>query len=254
MDLVVEVIDARVPFSTRHPQADELFGNRPRLLILTKEDLADPNPSRALMEQLAARVGCQGMMVSLKQAGGKKELVARALDACSERMETLKRKGLLPRPMRVCVVGLPNVGKSSLINWLIGRRKTRVGDKPGVTRGTQWVRVHPRLELLDTPGILPPVAFDGPTKQRLAMFNLLPLSNYDQEEVARQAIVLLRQRYPENLERFVEGLSKEGASLEELALSRNLLSSGASPDVTRAAALVLSDVRDGKLGRLTLDP
>jgi ribosome biogenesis GTPase A len=254
VDLVIEVMDARVPLSTRHPRADEIFGRKPRLFVFTKSDLCDVDETRRLIDELKTETGYPGVLVSLKTSANKDKIVNACIDATREKLESLVKKGILPRPMRVCVVGLPNVGKSSLINWLIGQNRTRTGNKPGVTRGTQWVRVHPKLELLDTPGILPPTAFPKPVKDKLAICNLVPESNYDRLETAEQAILDLRAKYPGMLESYIEGLSCAGKGLSDVAAARNLLTSGANPDINRAAALLLSELRDGRVGRFTLDP
>jgi len=251
VDLVIEVLDARLPASTRHPNAAAIFGNKPRLIVLAKEDLADRDATLASVGAVAGEIPV--MMLSLKQAQGKQAVVNAVLDATREKQEALKRKGILERPMRVCVVGLPNVGKSSLINWLIGKKRTRVGNRPGITQGTQWVRVHPRLELLDTPGILPPVEFEPGTASRLAMLNLLPEGKYDAELVAQHSLSLMIKRYPGLMERYVEGITGSEDPLTRFAEARNLLTSGARPDLKRAASLYLSDLRDGRIGAVTLD-
>ncbi len=254
VDLVVEVLDARLPLSTRHPKADEIFGRKPRLLVLAKSDLADAEETRSLIENIKAETGHECILVSLKTSSGKGTIMSACVEATKEKLEALTKKGILPRPMRVCVVGLPNVGKSSLINWLIGQNRAKTGNKPGITRGTQWVRVHPKLELLDTPGILPNVSFSKTVRDRLAICNLIPDSTYDRMEIAEQAILALRAKYPRLLDAYIEGLSADGTGLYEIATARNLLTSGAKPDVPRAAALLLSELRDGKVGRITLDP
>lgn len=253
VDLVIEVLDARVPLSTRHPEAEKIFGHRPRLLVLTKEDLADPAECKRFRAQLEAETKWPCQLLSLKLSSGKQRLLDAAVAATKERREALARKGLLPRPMRVCVVGLPNVGKSSLINWLIGSKHAKTGDRPGITKGTQWVRVHPELELLDTPGILPPVAFGAGVRDKLAVVNLVPPHTYNPVEMAEHAFHLLQDKYPQLLDGYVEKLSQSENGMESVAIARNLLSSGAKPDTQRAAIHFLSDVRDGKLGRFTLD-
>lgn len=254
VDLVIEVMDARVPLSTRHPKADEIFGRKPRLFVFTKSDLCDVDETRRLIDELKAETGYPGLLVSLKTSAGKEKIMNACIEATREKLDALVKKGILPRPMRVCVVGLPNVGKSSLINWLIGQNRTKTGNKPGVTRGTQWVRVHPKLELLDTPGILPPTAFPKHVKDKLAICNLVPDSTYDRLETADQAILEFRARYPGMLESYIQGLSEGGKGLSDIAAARNLLTSGANPDINRAAALLLTEVRDGRVGRFTLDP
>ncbi len=254
VDLVVEVLDARLPLSTRHPKAEEIFGRKPRLLVLAKSDLADAEETRGLIEQIKAETGHECLLVSLKTSSGKGQIMSACVEATKEKLEALVKKGILPRPMRVCVVGLPNVGKSSLINWLIGQNRTKTGNRPGITRGTQWVRVHPKLELLDTPGILPSASFSKTVRDRLAICNLIPDSTYDRMEIAEEAILVLRAKYPRLLDAYIQGLSVDGTGLYEIATARNLLTSGAKPDIPRAAALLLSELRDGKVGRITLDP
>jgi ribosome biogenesis GTPase A len=249
VDLVIEVIDARLPDSTRHPNADAIFGHKPRLFIFTKEDLADPDKLRAVLD----RIDVPSALLSLKRSSGKEKIINMAIEATRAQQEALVRKGILPRPMRICIVGLPNVGKSSLINWLIGRKKTKTGNRPGITQGTQWVRVHPKLELLDTPGILPPTGFSELTRDKLAALNLLPQSNYEVEPVAEAVLHLLKESYPELLERYMEGLKDAEDGFGFFAGKRNLLSQGAVPDRLRACSIFLSELRDGKVGRLTLD-
>lgn len=249
VDLVIEVIDARLPDSTRHPNADAIFGHKPRLFIFTKEDLADPEAVRAVLD----RIDVPSALVSLKRSSGKEKIINMAIEATRAQQEALVRKGILPRPMRICIVGLPNVGKSSLINWLIGQKKTKTGNRPGITQGTQWVRVHPKLELLDTPGILPPTGFTELTRDKLAALNLIPQSNYQVEPVAEEALRLLSESYPELLERYMEGLVDAEDGFDYFARKRNLLSQGAVPDRLRACSIFLAELRDGKIGRLTLD-
>lgn len=249
VDLVIEVIDARLPDSTRHPNADAIFGHKPRLFVFTKEDLADPEAVRAVLD----RIDVPSALVSLKRSSGKEKIINMAIEATRAQQEALVRKGILPRPMRICIVGLPNVGKSSLINWLIGQKKTKTGNRPGITQGTQWVRVHPKLELLDTPGILPPTGFTELTRDKLAALNLLPQSNYQVEPVAEEALRLLSESYPELLERYMEGLVDAEDGFDYFARKRNLLSQGAVPDRLRACSIFLAELRDGKIGRLTLD-
>lgn len=245
VDLVFEVVDARAPALSRHPNSDEIFGQKTRMLVLTKEDLAD----RRVLEPWQDRA----VILSLKSGKGREKIFKRALELTKEKRDSLAKKGVLPRPMRVCVVGMPNVGKSSLINWLIGTNKTKVADRPGVTRGTQWVRVHPQLELLDTPGILPVSALDSETIIRLALFNLVPASNYEVEEVARVGLEILKSQYPELMAMYVPGAQIASLTLEEIATRKNFITTGAKPDYMRAAATLLSDLRAGKIGRVSLN-
>lgn len=253
VDLIIEVLDARSPQSTRHPNSDSIFGNRPRISVLTKEDLADVDKSKKIMDWMSEGSGTESVIVSLKRSGGKEKIINMAIEATKEKRESIKRKGLLPRPMRICVVGLPNVGKSSLINWLIGRKKTKTGNRPGITQGTQWVRVHPKLELLDTPGILPIQQFRESKKVKLAALNLLPQGNYKPEPVAEEVLLLMKETYPELLDDFIEGLSEAPDGLTHIAEKRNLIGPKAIPDRLRAASVFLKELRAGNIGRITLD-
>jgi ribosome biogenesis GTPase A len=245
VDVVFEICDARCPTASRHPKSDEIFGHKTRLMILTKEDLADTRALESWQDKAFA--------LSLKTQRGKDKLIRHALTVTEEKRAALTRKGILPRPMRVCVVGMPNVGKSSLINWLIGIKKTAVANRPGVTKGTQWVRVHPQLELLDTPGILPVGALSADAVLKLSLFNLIPASSYEIEDVARRGLDILQQTYPLLIQAYIPGVEPGLATLEELAKKRNFLTSGGKPDHMRAAGTFLTDLRSGKIGRITLD-
>lgn len=253
VDLIIEVCDARLPVSSRHPKAGELFGDKPRLLVLAKQDLAEPEALKAWLAKLDNQPRQMALCLSLKLNKGQDKLVSLALKLTEEKRARLLQRGLLPRPMRACVVGLPNVGKSSLINWLIGKRKTKVGDRPGITRGAQWVMVHKQLELLDTPGILPPVAFEPSTRLKLSLCNILPGEHYDLEEVAELGLSIIAALNPAALSTYAPDFAEKGPSLENLAKARLCLTQGSRPDRARAAAIFLNDLRSGRLGRLVLD-
>lgn len=272
IDVLFEVRDARLPLSSSHPKSKELLGSKPKIVVLCKEDLADPIPIRrwvkAYNEQFPQN---RAIALSLKIGKGQDRLLSLASELCKEKIEARKRKGMLPRPVRVAVFGLPNVGKSSLINWMIGKKKAAVANTPGVTRGNAWIRVHPEVEMLDTPGILPQYAFRGNQALKLALCNILPGDHYDVEEVAGYALELMSEFYPESLETygFTPGEQKTtvdvnfeddaalpsytNPALEAVAKSRACLKAGGVYDIKRAAAIFLSEFRSGKLARVVLD-
>ncbi|HEY9716211.1 MAG TPA: ribosome biogenesis GTPase YlqF [Trichormus sp.] len=255
VDLVIEVLDARAPLSSRHPRSREIFSNKPRLLVITKEDLGDPHKVRSWVAYFNNESDARhshAFALSLKTQRYKDKIFQLALEMTKDKREQLAAKGLLPRPIRICVVGMPNVGKSSLINWLIGQKKAKTGNKPGITKGAQWVRVHPQIELLDTPGIMPAFSFAAAVARRLALFNLLPEAVYDIEEIAQDGFEQMKAQYPQLVQKYIYEKA-ETLSLEELARRRNFLTIGGNLDLVRAANVFVSDLRNGKLGRVTLD-
>jgi len=262
VDLVIEVLDARAPLSSRHPNAQEIFGHKPRLIVLSKEDLADSNKVHEwlhLMSQqdqdLAShdKTPSLTLSLSLKTQKNRGRILDVALQLTEEKRLALKQKGLLPRPMRAVVVGMPNVGKSSLINWLIGKNKAKAANKPGVTRGPQWVRVHPQIELLDTPGFLPPASLSEDVRLKLSLLNLIPETTYDAEEISRHGLSLLKKTYPVMVEQYMPDCDLNSISLEDFATLRHFLTHGGKLDTARAASTFLTDLRNGRLGRITLD-
>jgi ribosome biogenesis GTPase A len=254
VDLLFEVRDARVPAASRHPKSEEIFGNKPRIIVLAKQDLADASQLKAWLDALSVGDERDALALSFKLHKGQDKLIASSLRLTEPKRQALARKGLLPRPMRACVVGLPNVGKSTLINWFTGRHKAKTGDRPGITRGTQWVRVHPQLELLDTPGFLPPVAFSHETMMKLALCNVVPDDHYDFADVAEYGLALLARENPKALQIYgTELVEAERPNLEQLALARKCVAAGGVPDTRRAAISFVNDFRNGKLGQFVLD-
>jgi ribosome biogenesis GTPase A len=253
VDLVIEVRDARAPLSSHHPESAQLFGHKPRIIVLAKEDLADSQLTRVWQRELASELKQKCLPLSLKTQHGKAKLVELILELTAPEQEKLKSKGLLARPSRVCVVGIPNVGKSTLINWLIGKKRVRVGDRPGITKGPQWVRVHPKIELLDTPGVLPATQFKPDVVFKLALLNLISPGSYDQEEVASNGLRLINELYRQQMSEKLRTESGSDIDLESFGRSRNFLKPGGHVDIARAAVAFLTELRSGKLGEITVD-
>lgn len=246
VDVVLEVADARVPSSSRNPELLAFAAGRPRLLLLNKADLADQAATRAWQAALRR----QGETVESAGARGDPRLQRVA--------ETLVRLGRprlkYRRPVRAMVVGIPNVGKSTVLNRLVGRASARTGDLPGVTRGKQWVRLREDLEVLDTPGLLWPQLSTPEVGFRLAVTGALPEHILPLEELARELLHWLVRAAPERLAERYSLPVGEAPDLAGLARRRGCLLPGGEPDLGKAAGLLLKDFRLGRLGRFTLDP
>lgn len=254
IDLVIELVDARVPLSSRNPDIDELGKNKARLILLNKSDLSDD----AANEKWARYFQEKGFFVAKinsKSGAGVKSLQGIILEACKEKIERDRRRGIKNRPIRVMVVGIPNVGKSTFINTFAGRACAKTGNKPGVTKGKQWIRLNKNVELLDTPGILWPKFEDQAVGVRLAFIGSIKDDILNIDELSLLLIENLCTRYPGALtERY--GISEEGkpvAVLEAVAESRNCILKGQELDYSKAAGILLDDFRSGKLGRITLE-
>jgi ribosome biogenesis GTPase A len=249
VDVVLELVDARIPASSRFAETRALIAQKPSILVLTKTDLAEPAKTKAWLEVFAAQ-GVRAIALNAQKGQGFEALHA----ALAERTEAvhakMRARGRNPRPVRVMVVGLPNVGKSSLINRLAKRRAAVAGDKPGVTRAPSWIRLGKNLELLDTPGIIPPKLEDPIGALRLAMTGSVSSEAYDPVEVARYGIAMLKEVSPGVLKAF----GGPEASLEAFARARGLIREGDQPDIERASRTFIHDLRGGALGPVTLDP
>ncbi|MBQ2870674.1 ribosome biogenesis GTPase YlqF [bacterium] len=253
VDVVIEVLDARIPHSSIYPDIKRLLGEIPRLIILNKSDLADDVKTKLWIKELKERTGHVVVASSSHKGNDYSVIVNKLIELGKPKMLKLMQKGLLPRPVRVMVVGMPNVGKSSIINKLIKKAKTKTGAKAGVTRMQQWVRVNPRIDLLDTPGIIPLKLDNQLIAQKLAFVNSVSENAYQNEEVANELIQILCQKYKEKFYEYYNLEADKEATLENIALARNWLVSGSAPDITRTAAYILKDFRDGKAGKFTLD-
>ena len=251
VDVVVEIIDARIPLSSKYLEIEKLIGSKPHVIVMNKSDLADLNESRKWRDFLGKNAS-----VLLTSANSNKDIsniISTVIDAGKETIAKLTAKGLLPRPVRVMIVGMPNVGKSSVINKLIGKKKAKTGAKAGITRQQQWVRINPRVELLDTPGIIPMKLENQDAAYKLAMVNSVGEATYDNVEVAKKLVSLLAEKYPEMAKAYYKIDADTDFTIENIAKSRNLLVIGGEIDIHRCAALILSDFRHGKIGKVTLD-
>ena len=254
IDLVIELVDARIPVSSRNPDIDELGKNKSRMILLNKADLAEDKWNDAWAEYFREK-GFFVVKLNSKKGGGLKSIQGVIQEACKEKMERDRKRGILNRPVRAMVVGIPNVGKSTFINALAGKACAKTGNKPGVTKGKQWIRLNKQVELLDTPGILWPKFEDQKVGLRLAFIGSIKDEILNTEELAAELIKFLNANYPGVLEEkySVEPSDDAYVMLAGIARSRNCLLKGSELDTEKAARLLLDDFRNGKLGRLTLE-
>ncbi len=257
IDLVIELVDARVPFSSRNPDIDQLGAGKARLVLLNKSDLADESLNRRWAQWFEAQ-GMYVVKIDARNKGTLKQIQAVVQEACKEKIERDRRRGILNRPIRAMVVGIPNVGKSTFINSFAGKACAKTGNKPGVTKGNQWIRLNKSLELLDTPGILWPRFDDQQVGVKLALIGSINDEILDKDELAMGLIRFMNSNYPQVLrERYQLGDGEEAAGAEEIlaqvARIRSCLVKGGELDLGKAARLLLDDFRSGRLGRVTLE-
>ena len=251
VDVVIEVIDARLPISSAYPNIEKLLGNKPRLILLNKSDLADEVFLNKWIEIIKEKSGFPVIKTNANSGKDFSLIINNLIKLGEPSIQKLVAKGLLPRAIRVMVVGMPNVGKSSVINKLIKKPKTKTGAKAGVTRQQQWVRVNPKIDLLDTPGIIPLRQDDQNAAYKLAIVNSIGENAYDNEFVAEFLLKNLNEKYAARIKEHYK--IDEDLTLENIAKSRNWLISDGESDINRCAVFVLNDFRDGRLGRITLD-
>ncbi len=253
IDLIIELVDARVPLSSRNPDIDDLGAGKARLVLLNKSDLADERCNNAWASYFEEK-GCHVVKVNSKSGAGLKSINGVVLEACKEKIERDRRRGILNRPVRAMVVGIPNVGKSTFINSFAGKACAKTGNKPGVTKGNQWIRLNKSLELLDTPGILWPRFEDQQVGVRLALIGSINDEILNKEELAMELIRFLKSSYPQVLsERYDLSAEDPLEGLMQIARARACLARGGELDLNRASNLLIEDFRSGKLGRLTLE-
>ena len=253
VDLVVEIVDSRIPVSSRNPIIDDLISGKPRIIVLGKADLADAAETDAWAEKLSGSRGVRRVMALNLQSGENIKKLLKALEA-----EQQKRNGerSVRRPLRIMIVGVPNVGKSSLINRLTGRKSAQTGDKPGVTKGKQWLTLSNGMQLLDTPGILWPKFEDPNVGLNLAFCGSIKDDILGVQDLGFELIRVLGENYPEYLkERYkLDEISEEAIeNMDNIARKRGFIMSGGRIDYERTGRTVLDEFRGGKIGRITLE-
>ena len=254
IDLIIELVDARIPLSSRNPDIDELGKGKARLFLLNKADLAEDRINDEWIAYFKDK-GYSAVKVNSKKGGGIKSIQSVIQEACREKTERDRKRGILNRPVRAMVVGIPNVGKSTFINALAGKACAKTGNKPGVTKGKQWIRLNKSVELLDTPGILWPKFDDQEVGLKLAFIGSIKDEILQTEELAAELVKFMKIAYPGVLEEKYAIPEPEDAyeCLAEIAKSRHCLVRGSELDTEKAAAILLDDFRGGRLGRITLE-
>ncbi len=253
-DIVIELIDARIPMSSRNPDIDDLAKNKYRLILLNKSDLADERVTVKWAE-FFEKQGIKVIKLDSRQRSGMKSVNNAILEVCKEKIERDRKRGIINRPVRAMIVGIPNVGKSTFINSFAGKACAKTGNKPGVTKGKQWIRLNKTVELLDTPGILWPkfdnekiandLAFIGSINDQI--LNLTELSLKFIESVKNDYAGIFTSRY--DIEEKDDGVTMLG----DIAIARGCLKKGGEPDYDKAAALIFDDFRSGKLGKISIE-
>lgn len=254
IDLIIELTDARIPLSSRNPDIDEMGKNKARLILLNKADLAEERRNDEWVAYFREK-GYSAVKVNSKKGGGIKSIQTVIQEACREKIERDRKRGILNRPVRAMVAGIPNVGKSTFINALAGKACAKTGNKPGVTKGKQWIRLNKSVELLDTPGILWPKFEDQNAALKLAFIGSIKDEILQTEELAAELVGFLDEHYPEVItEKYsAEPSGDPYARLRSIAENRHCLVRGNELDTEKAAALLLDDFRNGRLGRITLE-
>lgn len=255
IDIVFELVDARIPASSRNPMIDEIIKNKPRLLLLNKADMADPKLTKEWIEYYKEN-GVHALAINSQEGNGMKQIVSEARLILKEKFDKMAAKGIRPRAIRALIVGIPNVGKSTLINRLAKRNIAQTGDRPGITKAQQWIKVGKELELLDTPGILWPKFEDQEVGLKLATTGAIKDTILNLQDIAVYALRFLEENYPDHLkERFgLEEIPDDIVLLfDEIAKRRGSRISGGETDYDKTAELIIREIRTEKLGRLTFE-
>ncbi len=254
IDLVIELVDARVPSASRNPDIDELGKNKFRLIIMNKSDLSDEAKNQEWSRYFKEK-GYFVVCLDSRSKNGMKAVQNTIMEVCSEKIERDRKRGIKNRPVRAMVVGIPNVGKSTFINSFAGKACAKTGNKPGVTKGKQWIRLNKNVELLDTPGILWPKFEDQTVGLKLALIGAIKDEILNIDELSLELIRVLREQYPGILkERYeLDENTTKVEILKQIAEKRKCISRGEELDYSKAAALVIEEFRSGKLGKITLE-
>lgn len=252
VDAVVEIVDSRIPESSRNPLLTELCGNKPRIIMLNKCDYSDDEVTKLWREHYEKQ-GYTVLVCDCRSGKGINRFLPVLKAKLSELLERRRAKGMIGKALRIMVVGIPNVGKSSFINRMANSRKVKVEDRPGVTRGKQWVSIDKEVELLDMPGILWPKFDDKQVAVKLAFTGAIKDDVMDIESLAEELGTYLKENYPERLKERYKLDSLDGYITELIARKRGMMISGGEPDTERAAITLLDEYRGGKIGKITLE-
>lgn len=254
IDVVIELVDARIPFSSKNPDINSLAQNKSRILLLNKSDMADPAVMKHWIHYYEQQ-GYLAMAINSKKRNELKQVHALIQKACKEKIERDRKRGILNRPVRAMIVGIPNVGKSTFINSFAGKACTKTGNKPGVTKGKQWIRLNKQVELLDTPGILWPKFEDQQVGKHLALIGSIKDELLQSVELALELIPFLVEEYPQTLSLHYQLQEKDKPAdiLLAIARSRGCVKTGNEADYDKAAFLLLDDFRNARLGKITME-
>ncbi|MFD2655300.1 ribosome biogenesis GTPase YlqF [Gracilibacillus thailandensis] len=255
VDFVIELVDARAPASSQNPLLQQILNQKPKMVVLMKDDLADPESTKVWLNHFSAQ-GMVAIAVNVNERKDIQHVIQTAKDMAKEKMDRLKKKGIRPRPARAMIIGIPNVGKSTLINRLVQKKIAKTGDKPGVTKNQQWIKVKKDFELLDTPGILWPKFEEQVVGYRLAAIGTIKDQLLPIEDIAAFVIEYLQSNYPSVLkERYqiTEDNEDMNEIFEQIGRGRGCLESGGRVNFEKTADIILQDLRSGRLGKITLE-
>jgi ribosome biogenesis GTPase A len=255
VDIVIKIMDARIPMSSNNPEFDKIFDGKANILIINKADLADKNANDTWID-FFKNTNTQATILDSTNNGQVNRVKNWIIDICKKRQQEIKKQKGINKPIRAMVVGIPNVGKSTFINSLSGSQKAKVGNKPGVTRGQQWIRINNFLEMLDTPGLLWPKLDNQTTALHLAFAGCIKKEIVDNEELAVKFIEELKHMYPQMLMKRYNLDKLEGHGyqiLEQICLNKGLIKSRGISDINRGADMLIKDFQSGKMGKITLE-